>query len=39
MQRSFPVSETTSAALKNDGTVELDIRATTSQGDIAARSL
>jgi hypothetical protein len=28
-----------SNALKNDGTVELDIRATTSQGDITARSL
>ena len=28
-----------SNALKNDGTAELDIRATTSQGDIAARSL
>ncbi|MEU6006081.1 DUF4097 family beta strand repeat-containing protein [Streptomyces sp. NPDC047453] len=28
-----------SNSLKNDGTVELDIRATTSQGDITARSL
>ncbi|KAB1916440.1 DUF4097 family beta strand repeat-containing protein [Micromonospora sp. AMSO31t] len=28
-----------SNALKNDGTAELDIRATTSQGDITARSL
>ncbi|MEU2180731.1 DUF4097 family beta strand repeat-containing protein [Streptomyces thermolilacinus] len=28
-----------SNALRNDGTVELDIRATTSQGDITARSL
>ncbi|MFK3978962.1 DUF4097 family beta strand repeat-containing protein [Micromonospora sp. NPDC050397] len=28
-----------SNALKNDGTVELDIRATTSHGDISARSL
>ncbi len=28
-----------SNALKNDGTVELDIRATTSDGDITARSL
>ncbi|MEU3347645.1 DUF4097 family beta strand repeat-containing protein [Streptomyces sp. NPDC006700] len=28
-----------SNALKNDGTVELDIRATTSRGDITARSL
>ena len=28
-----------SSALKNDGTVELDIRATTSDGDITARSL
>ncbi|MEU4091630.1 DUF4097 family beta strand repeat-containing protein [Streptomyces sp. NPDC026673] len=28
-----------SNALKNDGTTELDIRATTSQGDITARSL
>ncbi|MDX3574313.1 DUF4097 family beta strand repeat-containing protein [Streptomyces sp. ID05-47C] len=28
-----------SNALKNDGTTELDIRATTSRGDIAARSL
>jgi DUF4097 and DUF4098 domain-containing protein YvlB len=28
-----------SNALKNDGTTELDIRATTSHGDIAARSL
>jgi hypothetical protein len=26
-------------ALKNDGTAELDIHATTSHGDIAARSL
>ena len=28
-----------SNALKNNGTTELDIRATTSYGDIAARSL
>ncbi|MGW5609692.1 DUF4097 family beta strand repeat-containing protein, partial [Streptomyces sp. NPDC003753] len=28
-----------SNALKNDGTTELDIRATTSHGDITARSL
>lgn len=28
-----------SNALKNDGTAELDIRATTSRGDITARSL
>jgi hypothetical protein len=28
-----------SNALKNDGTAELDIRATTSHGDITARSL
>jgi DUF4097 and DUF4098 domain-containing protein YvlB len=28
-----------SNTLKNDGTVELDIRATTTQGDITARSL
>jgi hypothetical protein len=28
-----------SNALKNDGAAELDIRATTSQGDITARSL
>ncbi|NUS03674.1 MAG: hypothetical protein HOV97_14055, partial [Nonomuraea sp.] len=28
-----------SNALKNDGTAELDIRATTSSGDITARSL
>ncbi|MCT9113547.1 hypothetical protein N4G69_49985, partial [Streptomyces mirabilis] len=28
-----------SNALKNDGTTELDIRATTSRGDITARSL
>ena len=28
-----------SNALKNDGTADLDIRATTSRGDITARSL
>ncbi len=28
-----------SNALKNNGTIELDIRATTSHGDITARSL